>query len=128
MALASQVYLWALIKKMKVRAAAPTGIAAANIEVEGTDIAATTIHALFEFDADYQTKLDFAKLENKKVAGIIEMQLLLLDEVSMIDTVCWQRIVELLGIAQHTRRPTGQPKDEFGDMHLILFGDFKRLY
>jgi len=28
------VYLWALLHKMKVAAVAPTGIAAANIEVE----------------------------------------------------------------------------------------------
>ena len=67
--LLTTVYLWALIRKMKVKAAAPTGnftltciffgipnpntglettrvyvqgIAAANIEVENTDIAATT--------------------------------------------------------------------------------------
>ena len=68
---------------MKVRAAAPTGIAAANIEVENTDIGATTIHALFEFDADYQTKLDFTKTDHKKVAQLVEMSILLLDEVSM---------------------------------------------
>ena len=72
--LLTTVYLWALIKKLKVAAAAPTGIepslavevglcnrllgggaavpwqitqskAAANIEVEGTNIAASTIHA-----------------------------------------------------------------------------------
>lgn len=64
-----------------MRAAAPTGIAAANIEVDGTDIAATTIHALFEFDAELQTKLDFARADNKKVALLTELQLLLLDEV-----------------------------------------------
>ena len=37
---------------MKCKAAAPTGIAAANIEVEGTSIGASTVHALFEFDGD----------------------------------------------------------------------------
>ena len=45
---------------MKTKAAAPTGIAASNIEIEGTDVAATTIHSLFEFDAEFKTKLDFA--------------------------------------------------------------------
>jgi hypothetical protein len=45
----------------------------------------------------------------------------------MIDTVCWQRIVEVLSLAQQARRPTGEPFDEFGDIHLVLFGDFKTL-
>ena len=143
---------------MKVRAAAPTGIvghsvfffaclcgahcllaacvvknhatkAAANIDVEGTEIGATTIHGLFEFDADYQTKLDFAKLENKKVIKLIEMQVLMFDEVSMLDTLCWQKIVELLTIAAHSRRTNGNraSQDELGNIHAILFGDFKQL-
>ena len=49
--LLTTVYLWCLLKRKKVKAAAPTGIAAANVEVEGTDVAATTIHALFERDS-----------------------------------------------------------------------------
>ena len=101
--------------------------AAANIEIEGTDVAAQTIHALFDFDSEYQTKLDFSKTDNKKVIDILEMKMLLLDEVSMLDTVCWQKIGEILGIAQRVRRPNAQPKDEFGELHLLLFGDFKTL-
>ena len=56
--------------------------AAANIEVEGTDVAATTIHALFEFDGDLKTKLDFTKRDNKKIIALIEMILLMLDKAS----------------------------------------------
>ena len=42
------------------------GIAAANVEVEGTEVTATTIHALFDLDGDtYSTKLDFAKKSHK---------------------------------------------------------------
>ncbi len=94
--------------------------AAANIDVEGTEIGATTIHGLFEFDADYQTKLDFAKLENKKVINLIEMQVLMFDEVSMLDTLCWQRIVEILSIAEHSRpRNRNRPsQDELGNIHI----------
>ena len=125
--LLTAVYLWALIHKMKVRAAAPTGIAAANILVEGTDVAACTIHALFQFDASLQTKLDFSKLDNKDVAKMLETTLLMLDEVSMLDTVVWHKIVEVLSIAQQTRRPNVQQKDEIGEVHLLLFGDFKLL-
>ena len=46
-------------------------------------MAAQTIHALFEFDAEYKTKLDFAKIDNKRIIDILEMKMLLLDEVSM---------------------------------------------
>ena len=31
-----------------------TGIAAANVEVEGTDVCAVTIHSLFDLDGDGQ--------------------------------------------------------------------------
>ncbi len=42
------------------------GIAAANVEVEGTDVCAVTIHSLFDMDGDdYHTKLDFAKKSHK---------------------------------------------------------------
>ena len=52
--------------------------------MENTDIAATTIHALFEFDGDYESKLDFTKIDNPKIVALCELKLLLLDEVSMI--------------------------------------------
>ena len=48
-------------------------------------------------------------------------------QVSMIDTVIWQRIAEVASLAQQTRGHTNEPKDEFGNIHLICFGDFKRL-
>ena len=60
--LLTSVYLWCLLNKFKCKAGAPTGIAAANVEVAGTDVCATTIHSLFDLDGDtYKTKLDFAK-------------------------------------------------------------------
>ena len=60
--LLTSIYLWCLLNKFKCKAAAPTGIAAANVEVAGTDVCATTIHSLFDLDGDtYKTKLDFAK-------------------------------------------------------------------
>ena len=39
------VFLLCLVHKIKCKAAAPTGIAAANIEEAGTDIGATTLHS-----------------------------------------------------------------------------------
>ena len=46
--LLSTVYLFCIVRGLKCKAAAPTGIAAANIEIPGTDVRATTLHALFE--------------------------------------------------------------------------------
>ena len=46
--LLSTVYLWCIVHGLNCKAAAPTGIAAANIEVEGTDVTATTLHALLD--------------------------------------------------------------------------------
>ena len=40
----------------------------------------------------------------------------------MVDTECWQKMVEILTVAQQARRPGSQPRDEFGDIHVILFG------
>ena len=58
------------------------GIAAANVEIPGTDVSATTIHAFFDLDAeDYTTRLDFAK-RTTKVEAILALDVLLLDEAA----------------------------------------------
>ena len=59
------------------------GIAAANVEIEGTDVCATTIHNLFDLDNEYTSKLDFAHLTNAKVAGLMALNVLLLDEARL---------------------------------------------
>ena len=46
--LLSSVYLFCIVHGFRCKAAAPTGIAAANIEIPRTDVRATTLHALFE--------------------------------------------------------------------------------
>ena len=127
--LLTTVYLWCIVNHKKAKAAAPTGIAAANVEIEGTDVCASTIHTIFDLDTEYKTKLDFAKLNNIKVATLMAMEVLLLDEVSMIDTACWSTIVDLLSIVDHNRRPNANAaaEDPFGHMHVLLFGDFKQL-
>ena len=53
-------------------------------------------------------------------------KLLLLDECSMLDIEIWATIVNHCGAVDHTRRPHARGVDFFGDMHLVLFGDFKR--
>ena len=123
--LLTTVFLWCLVNDKKCKAAAPTGIAAANVEIEGTDIAATTLHAMFDLDTEFKTKLDFAKLDHAKVAVLMALQVLLIDEVSMVDVDCYCTIAELLSIIDHSRRPNAREADTFGNMHVILFGDFK---
>ena len=54
---------------MSCKAAAPTGIAAANIEIEGTSICAATLHSVFDLDSEYKSNLDFSKPSLDKAAS-----------------------------------------------------------
>ena len=74
------MFLWCIVNGYKTRAAAPTGIAAANVEIEGTDVAAMTVHAMFDLDTEWKSKLDFSKLGHSKVDALMALQVLLLDE------------------------------------------------
>ena len=78
--LLSTVFLWCLVHGKITKAVAPTGIAASNIEIGGTEVTATTIHALFDLDTEFVTKLDLSKLDHKKVAALMCLEVLLLDE------------------------------------------------
>ena len=91
----------------------------------GTDVGASTIHALFDLDGAFQSRLDFARFDNPKVKSLLDMQMLLLDECSMLDVEIWTTIVQILGCIDHTRRPDARDADDYGCIHLILFGDFK---
>ena len=86
---------------------------------------ASTIHALFDLDGAFQSRLDFARFDNPKVKALLDMQMLLLDECSMLDVEIWTTIVQILGCIDHTRRPDARDADDYGGIHLILFGDFK---
>ena len=99
------MYLWCIVNGKKAKAAAPTGIAAANVEIEGTDVAATTIHAMLDLDCELESKLDFAKLGHPKVESLMSLDVLFLDEVSMIDVACWDVISKLFSIIDHAKRP-----------------------
>ena len=121
------MYLWCIVNGKKAKAAAPTGIAATNVEIEGTDVAATTIHAMLDLDCELKTKLDFAKLGHPKVQSLMSIDVLFLDEVSMIDIDCWDVISKLFSTIDHAKRPRERRTDSFGQLHVILFGDFKQL-
>ena len=110
------------MRGLRCKAAAPTGIAAANIEIPRTDVRASTLHALFEFDNEYKTKIDFTKQVQSNVE-LLHLNVLLLDEVSMIDDACFSGISEVLSIIDHTRRPNARATvDCFGPLHVVLFG------
>ena len=46
---------------------------------------------------------------------------------SMIDCDIFESIAKQLGIADNTRRGTTEGADEYGKVHLVLFGDYKQL-
>ena len=81
------------------------------------------MHNLFDLGASYETKLDFTKHQHEKVSALVRMAILLLDEVSMLDCDIYEAITKLLGLADHSRRGHVEGADEYGSVHLILFGD-----
>ena len=74
--------LWCLVQNKHAKACAPTGIAASNVEIDGTDVSASTIHAMLDLDTDLKSKLDFAKQSDDKVAALMALEVLFVDEVS----------------------------------------------
>ena len=61
----------------------PSLQAAANIEIEGTDISASTLHNTFDIDAEGKPNLDFSKPALDKVAAVLNMKVLFLDEAAV---------------------------------------------
>ena len=47
---------------------------AANIDIEKTDVSASTIHNTFDFDGEYKSRLDFSKLTSAKVADLMMLE------------------------------------------------------
>ena len=43
----------------------------------------------------------------------------------MIDVDLWQSLEEILSVLDHNKRPKATGADNFGAVHVILFGDFK---
>ena len=84
---------------------------------------------MFDFDTELTTKLDFAKgTANKKIKDLLELEVLFLDEFSMIDVDAWLAMTEMLSLADHCRRPDAvSDVDRFGNISLVLFGDYKQL-
>ena len=69
----SAVFLWCIVNGKKAKAVAPTGVAAANVGIDGTDVAATTIHSLLDLGCELKSKLGFARASNAKVAQLMTL-------------------------------------------------------
>ena len=63
-------------------------------------VGASMLHCFFDFDGNYESRLDFSKTTHEKVEKLIGLQVLLLDEVSTwvaLSTVEWEhRNIEYL--------------------------------
>jgi len=115
-------------EKIIAKSAAPTGIAASNIELQGTDIIASTFHHMLGMDSEMQSKLDFTDVTNAKVQNLLSMKVFLFDEVSMVDSDCWWQLESIFETLRKARGVSGKNvQDSFGDVHVLLFGDFKQL-
>ena len=52
------------------------------MEIERTDVRATTLHDLFAFDNEFKTKIDFTK-QTANAGELLGLEVLLLDEVRL---------------------------------------------
>ena len=96
-----------------------------NIEIERTNVHASTVHALFQFDSEYKSKIDFGKHTQAEMELLL-MEVFLLDEVSMLDDPCFASICDVMSTIDDSRQPKNKGADCFGKTHLIMFGDFKQ--
>ena len=96
-----------------------------NIEIERTKVHASTVHALFQFDSEYKSKIDFGKHTQAEMELLL-MEVFLLDEVSMLDDPCFASICDVMSTIDDSRQPKNKGADCFGKTHLIMFGDFKQ--
>ena len=92
----------------QVAVTAPTGIAAARINVPRTPVHAYTLHYLLGLNVDLETTLDATSLKDEKTARRAKTQVLFADETSMIDDVVWSCMKDQLtsvgGGRGHRRR------------------------
>jgi len=127
--LLTTLYLWCELNGLRVCAGAPTGIAAANIEIAGTSIHATTIHNLLKLNPSLDTNFDFERCEdNPQLQQLIAMDVLFVDEYSMIDVELWtvlQRFLIKLAHVKREHQRKGPAADEHGSVHILIFGDAK---
>lgn len=97
--------------RKKVAVCAPTGVAALNV-------GGVTIHSLFGFPFGILGEQDIARHLNRRTREVLAaIDMLIVDEVSMVNADLMDAMSKAMGIAR------GRRKLPFGGAQLILFGD-----
>lgn len=100
--------------KKKHLIVAPTGIAALNVN-------GTTIHSTFGYNnLKLDSNLDIIKLKNEKKEVLRNLEVLIIDEISMVRSDVLDKIDQILRKLNHTEQV-------FGGKQIILFGDLFQL-
>lgn len=90
---------------------APTGVAALNV-------GGVTIHSLFTFPFGLLAEVDIARHLNKRTRDVLRaIDMLVIDEVSMVNADLMDAISRAMGIAR------GKRKLPFGGAQVVMFGD-----
>ena len=117
------LYLWCILNNHNVKAAAPTGIAAARLRMPRTPIAATTLHYLFGLSIDGESKINTTNPNDEGFQRIAAMTVLIIDEASMIDDRTWLWLRDQLssvGAAASRNATDKHPEeDSFGRVHIL---------
>ena len=97
--------------KKKVAVCAPTGVAALNV-------GGVTIHSLFGFPFGILGQQDLARHLTRRTREVLAaIDVLIIDEVSMVNADLMDAISRAMGIAR------GRRKLPFGGAQLVMFGD-----
>lgn len=95
----------------KVAVCAPTGVAALNV-------GGVTIHSLFGFPFGVLGEVDLAKHLNRRSREVLAaLDVLVIDEISMVNADLMDAMSRALGIAR------GRRKLPFGGAQVVMFGD-----
>lgn len=95
----------------KVAVCAPTGVAALNV-------GGVTIHSLFGFPFGVLGEVDLARHMNRRTREVLgAIDVLVIDEVSMVNADLMDAMSRALGIAR------GRRKLPFGGAQVVMFGD-----
>jgi ATP-dependent DNA helicase PIF1 len=90
---------------------APTGVAALNV-------GGVTIHSLFTFPLGVLGEVDLGRHLSRRTRDVLRaIDMLVIDEVSMVSADLMSAISRALGIARGRRR------EPFGGVQLVMFGD-----
>ncbi len=95
----------------RVAVCAPTGVAALNVR-------GMTIHSLFTFPLGMLAEVDLSRHMSRRTREILRaIDLLVIDEISMVSADLLDAMSRALGIARGKRR------EPFGGVQVVMFGD-----